>query len=84
MLAAAQRWVSEYRRPAVMETTPNAAVTDMGGEGQQAFAAAATFDGARPGHVFKNGAHGLGYYRDGAMAADGRGATRPAVMDTET
>ena len=35
------------------------------------FTAATTFDGARSGHVFNNGAHGLGYYRDGATAADG-------------
>ena len=32
----------------------------------QTYLAAAAFEGAKPGYVFKHGERGLGYYRDGA------------------
>jgi hypothetical protein len=33
-------------------------------QGQSGFVGAATFEGNRPGYVFTQGSHGLGYYRD--------------------
>merc|ERR1719487_1396363 len=33
------------------------------------FIEAPAFSGARPGYVFKKGARGLGYYKDGPLAA---------------
>ena len=49
--------------------SPAVPVAELGGEGfMQTFIAAASFGGAKPGYVFKSGARGLGYYRDGAAA----------------
>ena len=51
-------------------TTPNDPMTDVDDESRRAFVAATSFGGARPGHVFKSGAHGLGYYRDDTAPLD--------------
>lgn len=48
--------------------------------GAPPFVPAASFAGARPGYAFKTGPQGLGYYRDGGLAANGGaagGAARP-------
>ena len=53
-----------------MQVTPDDPMTDVNDENQRTFTAAGSFDGARPGHVFKNGAHGLGYYRESTTTTD--------------
>ena len=53
-----------------MQVAPDDPMTDVENESQRTFTAAGSFDGARPGHVFKNGAHGLGYYRENTTTTD--------------
>jgi hypothetical protein len=47
----------------------------------QAFVAAPSFAGAKPGFVFKKGARGLGYYRDGSAEPMKPAAARKAGAD---
>lgn len=54
--------------------------------GGAAFDASATFTGARAGYVFKMGAQGVGYYRDGVSgdgAAEAGGAAEEIDIDEE-
>merc|ERR1712146_843453 len=51
----AAKGTAKVQRPA--EDVPKEASDDT-------FQAASSFQGARPGYVFKTGARGLGYYRD--------------------
>ena len=44
--------------------------TDASAAGQAAFVYAPTFAGLRPGYAFKTGPQGVGYYREGAAAAE--------------
>ena len=50
----------------------------------EGFEAAPAFDGARPGHVYKRGPAGLGYYRDVRAAEGSAGSAVPEHTNGET
>jgi hypothetical protein len=59
---------AEQRPAFVFGAAPEAAGAAAGGVAGEAFQAADSFTGLRPGYVFKEGEHGLGYYREGFAA----------------